>query len=60
MGTGTSENKPKKAKVVKVFVKENTPLIINGKKEIVKKGVQELPPEKAAILIDAGYAEPVE
>ena len=60
MGAETKETKPKKVKLVKVFVKEDTPLIINGKKEIVKKGVQELPAEKTTILINAGYAEPVE
>jgi len=44
---------------VKVFVKEDTSVFINGKEIKVKKGTQNLKPEVARILIEAGYAEKV-
>ncbi len=47
----------KEVKKVKVYVKENTFIMVNGKKEEIKKGVQEMEVGKAQILIDAKVAE---
>lgn len=50
----------KEVKMIDVYVKENTVLMINGKKEEIKKGVQKMEAGKAQILIDAKVAEKVE
>ena len=50
----------KEVKKVKVYVKEDTFIMVNGKKEDIKKGVQEMDVGKAQILIDAGIADIVE
>lgn len=47
----------KEVKKVKVFVKEDTFIMINGEKHPIKKGVQEIEEGKAQILIEAGAAE---
>ena len=47
----------KEVKKVKVYVKEDTFIMVNGKKEEIKKGVQEMEFGKAQILIDAKVAE---
>lgn len=49
----------KKEQKVKVLVKEDTSVWINGREIKVKKGAQEVEPEVARILIEAGYAEEV-
>ena len=49
----------KKSEKVKVMVKQDTSVFINGKEIKVKKGTQSVEPEIARILIEAGYAEEV-
>jgi len=44
---------------VKVLVKENASVWINGQEIKVPQGMQELDPEIARILVEAGYAEEV-
>jgi len=44
---------------VKVLVKEDVSVWINGQEIQVKQGMQELDPEVARILVEAGYAEEV-
>lgn len=44
---------------VKVLVREGVSVWINGKEIQVKQGMQELDPEVARILVEAGYAEEV-
>ncbi|MEO2083672.1 MAG: hypothetical protein ABGX12_06585 [Desulfurobacteriaceae bacterium] len=55
----TQQDKGKKPKTMKVLIKEETTLIINGVKETFKKGVHTLPVGKAQILLESGYAEEV-
>ena len=50
----------KEVKKVKVYVKEDTFIMVNGKREDIKKGVQEMETGKAQILIDAGVADKVD
>ncbi len=45
---------------MKVYVKTDTTCWINGKEYNVKAGVQEVNDNVAEILIQAGYAKPVE
>ena len=52
-----AEEKKQTPKKVKVFVKEDTKVWINGKEIKVKKGNQEVESEVARILVEAGYAE---
>jgi len=52
-----AEEKEKSVKKVKIFVKEDTKVWINGKEVKVKKGNREVEENVARILIDAGYAE---
>ena len=47
----------KEQKKVKVMVRQDTSVFINGKETKVKKGTQSVDPEIARILIEAGYAE---
>jgi len=44
---------------VKVLVKENVSVWINGQEIKVPQGMQELDQEVARILVEAGYAEEV-
>ena len=53
------ENKQEKPAKIKVFVKEDTAVFINGRKIQVKKGQQELEKAVAQILIEAKVAEEV-
>jgi len=50
----------KKTNTVKVFLREDATLIINGVKKQVKKGIQVLPENEARILIEGGYATLIE
>lgn len=50
----------KEVKMIDIYVKEDTTLMINGKQEKVKKGVQKMEAGKAQILLDAKVAEKVE
>lgn len=52
--------KKEEVKTIEVYVKEDTTLMINGKQEKIKKGVQKMEAGKAQILIDAKVAEKVE
>ena len=54
------ETKTKEVKTIKVYVKQDVEIMVNGHKEKIEKGVQELSKGKAQILIDAGYADIVE
>jgi hypothetical protein len=45
---------------MKVFLEKDANLWINGKEYKIKAGTQELNDEIARILIDAGYAKPIE
>lgn len=47
----------KETKKVKVFVKEDTKVWINGKEIKVEKGKREVEENVAKILIEAGYGE---
>jgi len=47
----------KKNEKVKVMVRQDTSVFINGKEIKVRKGTQSVDPEVARILIEAGYAE---
>jgi uncharacterized protein YlzI (FlbEa/FlbD family) len=45
---------------MKVYVKKDTTCWINGKEYTVKAGIQEVDENVAEILLQAGYAKPVE
>jgi len=45
---------------MKIHVEKDTPVWVNGKKVIVKAGVQEVDEDIARILIHAGYARAIE
>ena len=47
----------KQKETIKVFVKEEVEIIVNGRKRKIEKGIQELDKGTAEILIDSGVAE---